>query len=183
MGDGGGFYVELTNRLYRLWQAASASGEYGEYHTWRSGVNYGAGRAAVELIAHVVESDRPYTEILTADYVMANPPAAEAYGAVTEFEDPQNVHEFRQSEIARYYRSDDSKVVESVDGDAGEDRGCRESRHRLSACGCSEHARLSQQVPDYRYEPQPGALAMDLLPLSRPWTWRNRRRGRLIRRR
>ena len=116
MGDGEGFYVELTNRLYRLWQAASASGEYGEYHAWRSGVNYGAGRAAVELIAHVVESDRPYTEILTADYVMANPPAAEAYGAVTEFEDPQNVHEFRPSEIARYYRSDDSKVVESVDG-------------------------------------------------------------------
>ncbi len=116
MGDGEGFYVELTNRLYRLWQAASASGEYGEYHTWRSGVNYGAGRAPVELIAHVVESDRPYTEILTADYVMANPPAAEAYGAVTEFENPQNVHEFRPSEIARYYRSDDSKVVESVDG-------------------------------------------------------------------
>ena len=116
MGDGEGFYVEFTNRLYRLWQAASASGEYREYHAWRSGVNYGTGRAAVELIAHVVESDRPYTEILTADYVMANPPAAEAYGAVTEFEDPQNVHEFQPSEIARYYRSDDSKVVESVDG-------------------------------------------------------------------
>ena len=25
------------------------------------------------LIAHVVENDLPYTEILTADYIMANP--------------------------------------------------------------------------------------------------------------
>ena len=38
---------------------------------------------ALELIAHVVENDRPYTEILTADYIMANPFAARAYGAST----------------------------------------------------------------------------------------------------
>ena len=45
-------------------------------------------RAPLELIAHVAENDLPYTEILTANYVMANPMAAEAFGAATTFENP-----------------------------------------------------------------------------------------------
>ena len=42
------------------------------------------GRAPLELIAHVAENDLPYTDVLTADYIMANPMAAAAYGASTE---------------------------------------------------------------------------------------------------
>ena len=53
-------------------------------------------------------NDLPYTEILTADYIMANPLAAEAYGAATEFEDSDDVRtmtqEFKPSEIVSYYR-------------------------------------------------------------------------------
>ncbi|MEE4191475.1 MAG: DUF1588 domain-containing protein [Halieaceae bacterium] len=39
---------------------------------WVGAWDYGTARAPVELIAHVVENDRPYTEILTADYTMVN---------------------------------------------------------------------------------------------------------------
>ena len=68
-------------------------------------VQHGARRAPLELIAHVVENDLPYTEILTADYIMANPMAAGAYGAPTRFDDPEDVHEFRPSRFVTYYRA------------------------------------------------------------------------------
>ena len=59
----------------------------------------------VELIAHVVQNDLPYTEILTAGYTLANPWSAAAYGAPTRFEDPNDIHEFKPSRIVSYYRN------------------------------------------------------------------------------
>ena len=68
-------------------------------------MQYGFRRAPLALIAHVVENDRPYTEILTADYIMANPMAAKAYGAPTHhFDDLDDIHEFKPSSIESYYR-------------------------------------------------------------------------------
>ena len=86
-----------------------------EYARWRSSIQYGLIRAPLELVAHVVENDLPYTEVLTADYIMANPMTSEAYGASIQFEDTEDRHEFRPSEIVSYYRNDDSKVVERDD--------------------------------------------------------------------
>ena len=75
-----------------------------EFRNWNNRVHYGARRAPLELIAYVAESDLPYTEILTADYIMANPWAATAYGASTRFDDPEDPHEFKPSRIVSYYR-------------------------------------------------------------------------------
>ena len=72
------------------------------------------GRAPLELIAHVVENDLPYTEVLTADYIMANPEASEAYGASTRFDDVEDPLEFRPSDIVSYYRDDESKVKQNT---------------------------------------------------------------------
>ena len=83
-----------------------------EFDRWSRNVQYGFGRAPLELIAHVVANDLPYTEVLTADYIMANPVASEAYGASTQFDDDEDPQEFRPSEIFSYYRDDDSKVSE-----------------------------------------------------------------------
>ena len=82
------------------------------YGRWSKSVHYGFARSPLELIAHVVESDLPYTEVLTADYIMANPMASEAYGAATQFDDGEDQLEFRPSEIVSYYRDDESKVDE-----------------------------------------------------------------------
>ncbi len=84
-----------------------------EYGRWVSRIAYGAARAPLELIAHVVENDLPYTEVLTADYIMANPMVSEGYGASTQFDDIEDPLEFKPSEIVSYYRDDESKVVES----------------------------------------------------------------------
>ena len=97
-------FVEFSNEDYRRVKAADASGNFREYYDWKDRVQFGFRRAPLELIAHVAENDLPYTEILTADYIMANPQAAAAYGASTRFSDSADPHEFRPSKIETYYR-------------------------------------------------------------------------------
>ena len=97
----------MSDEYYRRKKAAHASGDeraWNDFWAWTQKVQHGARRAPLKLIAHVVENDLPYTEILTADYIMANPWAARAYGASTRFDDPDDVHEFRPSRIVNYYR-------------------------------------------------------------------------------
>ena len=99
-----GHFVDFTNEAYRRNEILQANGNDGEFYGWMNKVQFGFRRAPLELIAHVVENDLPYTEILTADYIMANPWAAKAYGATTYFHDPEDTYEFRPSRIAKYYR-------------------------------------------------------------------------------
>ncbi len=110
-------FVDLTNKRWDLATDAIENGydrprRYPEFRFHERAVQYGVARAPLELIAHVVENDLPYTEILTADYIMANPMAAVGYGATTEFDNPGDVTEFKPSEIAKYYRRDSSLIAE-----------------------------------------------------------------------
>ena len=119
-------FVDFVNLNWMKTMAAFEKGftdfwDDPEYLRWWESVTIGFCRAPLELIAHVVENDLPYTEILTADYIMANPMASEAYGASTQFDDNENLREFRPSEILSYYRDDDSKVTEYRQ-DVGETR-------------------------------------------------------------
>ena len=99
-----GFLVDLVNDHHARRTTAYRTNDYEPLWRWYDKTQHGFRRAPVELIAHVVENDRPYTEILTADYVMANPFAARAYGATTRFNDPEDPHEFKPSRITKYYR-------------------------------------------------------------------------------
>ena len=51
----------------------------GQRSDLREATNYGIARAPVELVKYVIENNRPFTEIVTADYVMVNPYAAKIY--------------------------------------------------------------------------------------------------------
>ena len=102
-------FVDWSNLRY---EKATSGATPSEVRQWENQFQYGFMRAPLELIAHVALNDLPYTEVLTADYIMANPFAARAYGAETEFTDPNDVFEFNPSEIASYYRDDESKVSE-----------------------------------------------------------------------
>lgn len=108
-GNGRDFFVDFTNRLYELHVEAEESGDAEALDFWNAAVHYGGGRSPLELIAHVAENDLSYAEVLTANYIMANPQAAEAYGATTVFDDPSDPHEFRRSEIVTYYRIGDGR--------------------------------------------------------------------------
>lgn len=77
-----GHFPNLANKHYRLNLKASGTDDHMDHDAsrrWQRAVQYGFRRAPLELIAHVAETDLPYTEILTANYIMANPVAAEAY--------------------------------------------------------------------------------------------------------
>ena len=105
-------FVDFTNETYRRREVAHVSGDNSDYFEWNDRVQFGARRAPLELIAYVVQNDRPYTEILTADYIMANPWTAAVYGASTYFDDPSDVHEFKPSRIVSYYLKGDGFVYE-----------------------------------------------------------------------
>ncbi|MXY56162.1 MAG: DUF1588 domain-containing protein [Gammaproteobacteria bacterium] len=109
-----GTFVEFTNGRTRRCEIGSAgsSGDFGI--GWANRAEQGARRSPLELIAHVVENDLPYTEVLTADYIMANPFAAEAYGANAEFDDESDDHEFKPSRFAAYYLEDGSRSYYNV---------------------------------------------------------------------
>ena len=111
------YLVDLANEHWEMTKKSVIDRGYEypwedhQYQLWERDLSHGIARAPLELIAHVVENDRPYTEVLTADYIMANPFAARAYGAATQFDNPADPHEFKPSEIVRYYRNNDSKIV------------------------------------------------------------------------
>ena len=107
-------FVSLARTQVSLVRAAIARGYQPpwsdpEYVRWAIALHFGLARAPLELISHVIENDRPYTEVLTARYTMANSVAAEAYGATTLFADPFDPGEFQPSRIVSYYRTDGSK--------------------------------------------------------------------------
>ena len=115
-----GYFVDFNNLNHSKRVAAlrrfSDTWEDPAYRRWLSEVAHGVDRAPLELVAHVVENDLPYAEVLKADYIMANPATAEAYGADTQFSDPSNPREFIPSEIVSYYRRcDGHEMVHDLD--------------------------------------------------------------------
>ena len=111
-------YVNLNwaKRLAAIEKGYNEPFDDREFVLWWNRVHYGFGRAPLELIAYVVENDLPYKEVLTADYIMANPMASEAYGASMQFDDSADPLEFKPSEIVSYFREDDSMVSEFKEG-------------------------------------------------------------------
>ncbi len=107
IGEGPQF-PNLANAQHELLMA----GDESAHGIWAQRTQFGFARAPLELIAHVAHNDLPYTEILTADYVMANPPADAAYGGGAAFDDAADALEFKPSQIVDYYRQDDSVVTE-----------------------------------------------------------------------
>ena len=98
-----GHFFHFDNKYYRLRGAAVKNGENRAFNEWHNAVQYGVARAPLELIAHVAENDLPYTEVLTADYVMANRLAKESYTGKGAVDHPEDVHRFLPAQITDYY--------------------------------------------------------------------------------
>lgn len=64
------------------------------------GTSFGVAREPLELIAHVVKNNRPFTEILTANYLMVNPFSAKALGTTdAKFTNEADPFEFQEGHI------------------------------------------------------------------------------------
>lgn len=59
----------------------------------------GVAKEPLELIAHVVRFNRPFTEVLTADYFMVNPMSAKAYNVAATFANEADVNEWQEARI------------------------------------------------------------------------------------
>ena len=71
-----------------------------EVNRLRGLTNRAIAREALELVAHVVRNDRPFTEVLTADYRMVNPFSAKAYGVSgVAFADPNDAKEWKEAKV------------------------------------------------------------------------------------
>jgi hypothetical protein len=66
--------------------------EQSDDRKWK--INSGLAREPLELIVHVVRSERPFTEIVTAPYMMVNPYSAELLEIQPKFKNAQDEKEF-----------------------------------------------------------------------------------------
>jgi len=70
------------------------------YNRLRSWTNRGVAREPLELIAHVVRENRPFTEVLTANYIMVNPFSAQAFLlSGVQFKNDADPTEFVEAQI------------------------------------------------------------------------------------
>ncbi|MCG8435465.1 MAG: DUF1588 domain-containing protein, partial [Gammaproteobacteria bacterium] len=85
--------------------------------SWMSEWYWGMTRAPLELIAYIVESDRNYQEVLTADYLMVNARTAELLNAGVQFEKPD--HEVYKPGVNRGQILRDDRLVHEHDVNFG----------------------------------------------------------------
>lgn len=65
----------------------------------RRKINTAIAREPLELIAYVVKNNRPFSEILTADYTVVNPFSAQMYQLELPFKDPTDENEFLEAKV------------------------------------------------------------------------------------
>lgn len=69
-------------------------------------------RASGELVAYVIEQERPYSEILTADYMMMNPLLNEFLEGDAIFDKEDNNAVFKPSKIKGFYPNSSLELIE-----------------------------------------------------------------------
>lgn len=84
------------------YQGAGATDE--ERRRQEAGTNRGVAREPLELAAHLARNNLPWTELVTADYMMVNPFSARTYGVAdtVTFVDPEDPNEFQPAVVPDY---------------------------------------------------------------------------------
>ncbi|HEY0960820.1 MAG TPA: hypothetical protein VGE69_00510 [Pseudomonadales bacterium] len=117
--DCGTCFPALNAEYWRLQEAYERSGSAADRRTlmeWVRRLTYSLVEAPLELIAYVVEHDRPYSEILTADYDMLTPLSNAALGGTAVFPPDAGPVDFRPGRVRGYYLRDPAMDVEIVPG-------------------------------------------------------------------
>ena len=113
---GTALYPNSVNEIYRLRKAEyeSNNAPTEAFNLWRynAGQALGFEEAPLELIAHVVENEKPYSEILTADYIMLNPIANYSVDGTGVYANSEDYTDFQPAKILRQYLPDRNTVEE-----------------------------------------------------------------------
>jgi hypothetical protein len=65
-------------------------------------------RSVGELVNHIAKNELPYTEMLTADYIMLNPRMNLLLEGAAQFQDENDMSEFQPGTITYYFNTDES---------------------------------------------------------------------------
>ena len=114
-------FPALNAEYFRLKDKADASRSAADrtaLNTWMQQLNYSVVESPLELIAYVVENNRPYSEILTADYDMMTPLFNTATGGTAVFPAGASPVSFQPGRITTYYLRDSATQLTPVPGAA-----------------------------------------------------------------
>lgn len=110
----------MNAEYWRLKDKADASGLAADrtaLNVWMQQMTYSFIEAPLELIAYVVENNKPYSEILTADYDMLTPALnAVVSGTAVYANGASAVASFQPGRVQSYYLRDSATVLQQVPG-------------------------------------------------------------------
>jgi hypothetical protein len=121
LDDCGTCFPALNEEYWRLKDKADLSGlapDRTAVSTLVNQFNFSFMESPLELIAYVVENNKPYSEILTADYDMLTPAVNAVVGGTASFAGATGVAEFKPGKIQSYYHRDSGTVTQQVVGAA-----------------------------------------------------------------
>lgn len=86
--------LDSSHYPQRAWYDAVE--DQSERNRLRTRARFGLAREPLELIVHILKNNKPFTEILTADYIMVNPYSAKSYSVEDKvnFKDAEDQNEF-----------------------------------------------------------------------------------------
>jgi len=105
-------FPALANEKYQQYLA----GNENEFNDANGLAVQGFAKAAPELIAYVIENEKPYSEILTADYTMVTPLLSKFYQSNASFTDESNDFEFVPAKIEGFMLHDENYQSEFFEG-------------------------------------------------------------------
>ena len=139
-----GHFVNYTNSLHEMHARDGENKRLAEF--WDAKVQFGIRSEPAELIVYLALNDKPYTEILDADYVLANPYSASVYGGETKFDNEQDHLEFKPVRIADYFLKCEDFAIDSTEfGPYVSDRGS--CQPQLPLAGVLTSKAILQSVP------------------------------------
>ncbi len=102
------FYPKYTTEIYNARVKAQAQGKSQadiDSAGWNlmSPVESGLRRSVEELVAYVAEADKPYTEVLTADYMMMSPAVSFMMDGGITFKNANDPNEYKPGKINNSY--------------------------------------------------------------------------------
>ncbi len=105
-------FPALNAEYWRLYDTSTRNAA----NLFMSQLNYSIVEAPLELIAYVVEQNKPYSEILTADYTMLTKAFNAVAGGTAVFASNADALDFQPGRIEGYYLRDSATVLEQVSG-------------------------------------------------------------------
>ncbi len=114
-------FPPLNAQYWSLKDKSDQSGtavDRGLLNLWVNQLNYSAVESPLELIAYVVENNKPYSEILTADYDMLTPLLNSVVGGTAVFAAGASAVDFQPGRMKGYYLRDSTTVLQQVPGAA-----------------------------------------------------------------